>query len=216
MSTSLNRALDMRLRPAIQPFLYVEAVRPVGPITAEAVSVAAREDGAEREAAAHLSGRLEGEAQARAVGERELHAIREGVSAALRDFARERETYYQQVEAEVVRLALSIARKILHREAQIDPLLLAGLVRVTLEQMERGTKVVVRASPDQVAEWRGFFGQHIDSDSVPEVEEDSTLEANHCRLQTTMGTTEMGVEVQLQEIERGLLDLLAQRPQAGA
>ena len=54
----------------------------------------------------------------------------------------------------------------------------------------------------------------MDADKAPEVAEDATLQPDHCRLQTTMGTTEMGVEVQLQEIERGLLDLMAQRPQA--
>ena len=62
-------------------------------------------------------------------------------------FAAQREGYFQRVESEVVQLALSIARKILHREAQIDPLLLAGIVRVALESLNDGTQVRLRANP---------------------------------------------------------------------
>ena len=46
-----------------------------------------------------------------------------------------------------MQLALAIARKILHREAQVDPLLLAGMVRVALEKIESHTKVSVRVHP---------------------------------------------------------------------
>ena len=53
----------------------------------------------------------------------------------------------------MVRLALSIARKILHREAQMDPLLLAGVVRVALDQMQAGTRVLLRTSPASARTW---------------------------------------------------------------
>jgi hypothetical protein len=33
-------------------------------------------------------------------------------------------------------------------------------------------------------------------------------------LQTGLGTTELGLEVQLKEIEKGLMDLMARRPEA--
>jgi flagellar assembly protein FliH len=134
------------------------------------------------------------------------------VSAALAGFARDRAQYYQQVETEVVQLALAIARKILHREAQVDPLLLAGMVRITLEKIESATKVVVRVHPQQVSECRSYFAQHMESRNVPEVVEDAAVKTDLCVLQTALGTTELGVEIQLKEIEQGLFDLLAKRP----
>jgi flagellar assembly protein FliH len=167
---------------------------------------------AQRDAAAREAGRQEGEALERTAGEQRLGQIRESVSVALVDFAGERAQYFQQVESEVVQLALSIARRILHREAQIDPLLLAGMVRVTLEKMESATHVVVRVHPQQVSECRGYFAQHMESRTVPEVVEDAAVERDHCVLQTALGTTELGVGSQLKEIEQGLLDLLARRP----
>ncbi len=115
-----------------------------------------------------------------------------------------------------MKLALSIARKVLHREAQVDPLLLAGMVRVALGKIESGTKVTVRVNPHQVSECRTYFAQHLEARDVPEVVEDAQLPLDHCVLKTEMGTTELGVEIQLKEIEQGLLDLMEQRPKVGA
>lgn len=47
---------------------------------------------------------------------------------------------------------------------------------------------------------------------MPEVHEDSALPPGECRIETSLGTTEVGIESQLKEIESGLLDLLAERP----
>ena len=66
-------------------------------------------------------------------------------------------TYFQRVEAEAVALAVAIARKILHREAQVDPLLLAGVVRVGLDNVAAGTRVRLRVHPQQVQAWKEFL-----------------------------------------------------------
>lgn len=161
---------------------------------------------------AREAGRQEGESRVRAACEQQVAQEREAVRLALHDFAAERAAYYQRVEAEVVQLALSIARKILYREAQVDPLLLAGIVRVALEKIEAGAGVTVRVHPQRAAEWRAFFAGHVEAQQVPEVVEDAAIADDRCILQSTLGTTELGLEVQLKEIERGLLDLMAQRP----
>jgi flagellar assembly protein FliH len=222
MSTSCSPAPEAETKSAREsrPFLYSEVAGEAGPGSSRKASALATGEGvagsnemlAQREAAAREAGRQEGQAQARAAGEERLGQIRESVSAALSDFARERARYYQQVESEVVQLALSIARKILLREAHIDPLLLAGLVRVTLEKIESATKVVARVNPQQAAQYREYFVRRMEPTRVPEVVEDATIPPDHCSLQTALGTTEMGVEGQLKEIEQGLFDLLAKRP----
>jgi flagellar assembly protein FliH len=166
------------------------------------------------ERSAHEAGRQEGEMQARAAFDQQLAQVRESVRAALQAFAGERAAYYRQVEIEVVELALSLARKILHREAQVDPLLLAGMVRVALDKIESGTKVVVRVHPEQVSDCRGYFARTLEPGEVPEVVEDAAIARDCCVLQTGLGTTELGLEVQLKEIEKGLMDLMARRPEA--
>jgi flagellar assembly protein FliH len=139
--------------------------------------------------------------------------LREGISGALSDFVHARETYFHGVEGEVVALALAVVRKILRREAQVDPMLLSGLVRVALEKMAASHTVRMRAHPSQVAAWQEYFAQHHDDlQVVPELSGDTTLEQNCCQLETELGVTDLSLETQLKEIELGLFDLLAQRP----
>jgi flagellar assembly protein FliH len=172
------------------------------------------EEARAREERARAAGIRDGEAQARSRFERELAAERLAVSKAVQDFARDRENYFSHVEAEVVKLAIGIARKILHREVQVDPLLLAGVVRVALDKIAAGTSVRLRVHPDHVYAWHDFFSNQPDHRVVPELLGDATLGMGQCVLETALGTTELTLESQLAEIERGFFDLLAQRPVA--
>ncbi len=81
---------------------------------------------ARREAYARQLGRQEGEAAARVDYESAIREERAILTATLNSFSTEQERYFRAVEAEVIQLALTIARKILHREAQLDPLFLRG------------------------------------------------------------------------------------------
>jgi flagellar assembly protein FliH len=195
--------------PEVRPFAYTEAGAEAG------AAAAGPRASAGAEQLAREAGRREGEMQVRAAFEEHLAQVRESVRAALSDFAAERSAYYRQVETEVVQLALSIARKVLHREAQVDPLLLAGMVRVALDKIGSGTKVVVRVHPDQVSDYRSYFARTLEPGEVPEVVEDAAVARDCCTLQTGLGTTELGLEVQLKEIEKGLMDLMARRPEVG-
>ncbi len=218
MSTSCKPVLEASAATEVHGFAYTEVPLSAGGLPgAQQASPGwpqgSAEEQAKRDMAAREQARQEGESRARAECQAQLSQIRGSVCAALADFGKERSAYYQQVEAEVVKLALSIARKILHREAQLDPLLLASLVHLALQQIESGTKVVLRVHPHQVSEFRSYFAQHMDTQNVPEVAEDPAVSKEGCVLQTSLGTTELGIEVQLKEIEQGLFDLLAQRPQ---
>jgi flagellar assembly protein FliH len=224
MSSSSNPALDSAKKPEVRPFPYAEMPAPPGadagvvmdsrsPAAAESPSAPALRTPMENAAAA--AERQQWETQVRAGFDQRLQEIRDSVRTALADFAGERARYFQHVEAEVVQLALGIARKILRREAEIDPVLLAGMIRVTLERVESGTKVTVRVHPQQVSECRAYFAQRMEAHQVPEVVEDPNLAMDHCILQTELGSTELGPEIQLKEIEQGLLDLLARRPKVG-
>jgi flagellar assembly protein FliH len=165
-----------------------------------------------REARARKDGRDEGVAQSRGEFEKKLAGEQQALVQAVRDFAQERESYFHRVEAEVVSLALAIARKILHREAQVDPLLLAGVVRVGLDNVAAGTRVRLRVHPDQIQAWQEFFSLQPDLRSLPELMGDATLGPGRCMLETELGSTDLTLETQLKEIEQGFFDLLAQRP----
>lgn len=205
-----------------RPFIYSEACATVVPedpappaggsgIAESSDAPAPPNEMAAREVA-RQEGRIQAMSEARAELERAVNTIRAEVAKALRDFTHERHDYYQRVESEVVRLALGIARHILHREAQMDEFFLAGLVRVALERIESRTSVTLRANPAQATKWRTYFAQTPDLGFTPEIVEDGTLDTERCVIQTSLGSAEVGAEPQLQEIERGFMDLLARRP----
>ena len=188
------------------PFRYAEAGVAGAGAGMNAEQAAERQH--RQETDAFESGRQAGQQQVEAA----VRQQREQTLRALEDFAKERTSYYRRVEAEVVQLALGIARKILHREAQLDAHLLAGIVRVTLDQMDAGTNVELHVPPREAADWRHYFSCQVEGAPMPEVREDAALPAGGCRVETALGTTEVGLEAQLKEIETGLLDLLAERP----
>jgi flagellar assembly protein FliH len=72
------------------------------------------------EAVTETEKRLSGEYREKA--DKEAEKIRH----ALELFDAERKGYFSRVECDVVHLALAIAAKVLHREAQVDPLLVAA------------------------------------------------------------------------------------------
>lgn len=130
----------------------------------------------------------------------------------LEEFRLERQNYFHHVEGEVVRLALAIAARVLHREAHLDPLLLAGAVRVALDKLGDSSTVVMRVPPSEVSRWKEFFRGAANMHMQPGVLEDPSLSPGECVLVTELGTIELGVRAQLQEIEKGFFDLLDRRP----
>ena len=158
--------------------------------------------------AARKKGVQEGLAQANAAATDAVERERAVLASAVEDFVRQRTEYFRRVESEAVRLALSIARRILHREAQMDPLLLAGVVRVALDQMQAGTKLVLRTSPESARTWAEFCSRQLSDEHAIEVVPDSTLENHRCVLQAEFGSTEISLDSQLDEVESGFFDLL--------
>jgi len=157
--------------------------------------------------------------QARTLAEQELRAEleqrlvqeRAALAQALHTFDRQRQEYFRQIEREMVEMVLAIARKVLHREAQIDPLLLAGTVRVALDPLAAGTPVELVVPPSSLARWEELLRRNRPLTNPPRVRADAALEPAGCRLETDTGVTELSWEFQLREIEQGFLDLLQRR-----
>lgn len=143
--------------------------------------------------------------------EQKLRAERSPIAAALKEFADQRDEYFARVEAEIVQLALSIAAKILHREAQVDPMLVASLVRIAVEKMREDSSVTVRVGAGRSREWKNYFAGFPNLTRVGIVE-DPQLSDQDCLLETELGTANFGLDTQLKEVEQGFFDLLALRP----
>jgi flagellar assembly protein FliH len=132
------------------------------------------------------------------------------VRRACDEFERERTRYFAAVEAQVVKLSLAIAARVLHREAKMDPLLLSAAVRVALEKVKEESETRLRVPMAEASLWHEVFDTGEES-AVQIVAEDG-LARGECVLETSVGTVELGIEAQLAEIERGFFDLMQKRP----
>jgi len=199
------------------PFQYVATGDDTGPAGASEESIwnpqkaAAQGEAEKRVQAGYARGLLEGATRAQANFEASLASFQESTRKAIEDFRNERDAYFNRVEPEVVQLALAIARKILHRESQIDPLLLTGLVHVALEKLDAGTRVRLKVNPSDTHFWNEFFARSPSATQL-ELSGDPVLRQGECLLETEIGSTQISLETQLKEIEQGFFDLLDQRP----
>jgi flagellar assembly protein FliH len=122
-----------------------------------------------------------------------------------------REEYLARVEHEVVRLALAIAERILQREAQMDPLLLTGVVRVALGRLAESTAVRLRVPAAERELWAEMLRLIPGLPLQPEVVADEALENTDAVLEADIGSVDLSVRAQIGEIERGFFGT----PEAG-
>ncbi len=127
-------------------------------------------------------------------------------------FSVERSRYFRQVETDVVQLALAVSRKILQREAALDPTLLRGLVRIALDRVGAEDQVRVRLAPEELHTW---LGKDKEGSAAYRYEliADPTLSPGDCIIETDRGITNCGIDEQLKGIEQSFSDLLARRPE---
>ena len=131
-------------------------------------------------------------------------------------FAEESERYLRAVEQEVVKLALAAASRILRREAQMDPLLLTGAVRVALGQLAASSEVRLLVPAAELELWREAIAHLPHLAIKPQVAEGEGMRLGDCRIESHVGTVDLGVRAQLAEIERGFFDRAAAEPVGAA
>lgn len=146
--------------------------------------------------------------------EQKLDAERAPIAAAVTEFKVQREQYFVRAESEIVQLALAIAAKILHREAQVDPMLVATLVRMAVDKMREGSSVIIRVGSAEVSRWKEYFAGRTGEVCV-QVVEDAELSDHDCMVETELGVANFGLDTQLKEVEQGFFDLMALRPVKG-
>jgi flagellar assembly protein FliH len=155
-------------------------------------------------------GRQEGrqaehEAQAAAMATAEQRRARQATEL-MGSFAEERDRFMRAVEHEVVKLSLAVAARILRREAQMDPLLLTGAVRVALGQLSASTQVRLRVPAAELDLWTEAIALVPNLAVKPVVEAGDGMRLGDCVIETGLGSVDLGIRAQLSEIERGFFD----------
>jgi flagellar biosynthesis/type III secretory pathway protein FliH len=167
-------------------------------------------------AAGHEAGLREGrqrerEEQAAALKSAEQRRMQQATELGS-SFAQARAQYLGAIEQEVVKLALAVAARILRREAQMDPLLLTGAVRVALGQLAASTSVLLKVPPDEFELWQETMAHLPGKIEKPTVVAGEGMKPGDCRVETAVGSVDLGLRAQLAEIERGFFDRAGRTP----
>ena len=100
-----------------------------------------------------------------------------------------------------------MAHRILRRQLLADPEAILGIVKAALDRVEAREILRVRVVPDDAGRVRDLLAARGLPPGI-EVVADPGLERGAFLIDTSRGTLDASVTTQLQEIERGLTDLV--------
>jgi flagellar assembly protein FliH len=169
-----------------------------------------KEEAEQRVKEALANGKREGEASARQA----LGVNVEAEIEKLRQFSKEMmacgPALRKHAEGDLVRLAVAIARRILHREIQVDNDALLGLVKAALGKIDQREIHVIRTHPENVALIQRVLEQGRIQKRI-EISGDARLGQGALIIETSRGQLDASVDTHLEEIERGFADLVGEQ-----
>jgi flagellar assembly protein FliH len=149
----------------------------------------------------------EGETAAKAALAETTNAANAELSRTVASLAQLRSTIYKDAQADLLRLSIAIARRILHRELAVSPEILQGIVTVVLDKLDRQEVHRVRVHPTMAARLDQDL-KKLSQQKPIQVTPDPTLPPGGCIFETGRGNVDASIDSQLNEIERGLADRL--------
>ena len=176
------------------------------PARAPAVDAGPSEDQDEARKESYQRGFSEGRNIGHEQAAAELQPVMDRLSRSLADLATVRSRVRKTAESDLLKLAIAVARRVIHRELTLDPGSIEGLIRVALEKLESRELCRVRVHPDQEPVIRTLLARF--SAAPVELIPDPTLQCGDVLFETAHGTLDGSIEAQLQEIERGFADRL--------
>jgi flagellar assembly protein FliH len=165
--------------------------------TLEAQSAAERREAFE-------AGRRQGEQQARA----ELQPVLERAAASIAGITGLRGDMRRRAEQDVVKLALLIAKRVLHRQLTVDTDALTALARVAFDRLARSESYRVTVHPGFAAAVTAALPGNCSAQV--HVDADPNCAPGTLILHSAEGTIDASIDTQLEEIGRGLTDRIAQ------
>jgi flagellar assembly protein FliH len=151
----------------------------------------------------------EGEAAARKSLDGQVRTALENLAKTVAEVSSARSETIRRAESDTVRLAIEIARRVLHRELSIDSSALEALTKAALAKLQNQEIYRVRVHPEQEKLLRTCLEQE-GRGSVEVLSDPSQPEGGVC-FEISRGNLDASVETQLREIENGLADEMRRR-----
>lgn len=120
-----------------------------------------------------------------------------------------RERVLRESEDELVNLVIMVARKVINRELAQDSGILALLVQTALADLSKREEITVRLNPQDHAVLHDKHGTALQQELQFErlqIKADATIAPGGCEIDTELGTIDVSIDAQLEEVYRHLLE----------
>ncbi|HZX45994.1 MAG TPA: FliH/SctL family protein [Clostridia bacterium] len=115
-----------------------------------------------------------------------------------------KERMVREAEAEVVRIVIEIAKKVLGEQVKTDREAVLGLVRKALEKCTYTNSVTLKVSPDDydvVVSYKKKLLAEAEGITQLDIEAEETMSRGSCLIETNAGVIDAGIEAQMTRIE---------------
>jgi flagellar assembly protein FliH len=205
---SENSAEDTQAtKPPLWPDINTipDAIEKDAPVPPEFFKSA--DDLARLEKSAYENGFAQGEKAGMEIAERKIEVVMRRYSESIMELGKLRSALYGQAEREVVKLAIEVAKKIVHREVQADREIIETLVHVALSHVAEKSAVTVHLSPldyNFLLEHRAELNQSEGRDIS--LLADQSIERGGCLIQTECGDIDARIEEKFREVEQAFFE----------
>jgi flagellar assembly protein FliH len=153
--------------------------------------------------------RAEGEAAARKALNQQFEIEIARVARLMNELIAAGPKLRRRAEEDMVRLAVAIARRVLHREITIDSEALVGLVKAAFGRIDQREIIQIRTDSASMGAMQRIT-QALDPGCRINLIMDAALQPGSLILETSRGQLDASVDTQLDEIQRGFTDFVNQ------
>lgn len=154
---------------------------------------------------AYHEGFAQGEAAGRKLAMQKIEPVLRALNTLLESLSEERKRVIEQYESDLIKLAFSIALRLIHREIELSQDVIVGIAAAALTKVVKANKVKILVSPFDLE----ILQQHVaegdvDGEWLPsnlKVESDFNITRGGCRVLTDSGEIDATIESQIHQLK---------------
>jgi flagellar assembly protein FliH len=156
----------------------------------------------EREA--FTKGYASGERAGVEAGARRADGMLRRVAQTVEELSQLRRTITRDTQAQMVQLALALAKRVVQRELSLDPDLVAALAHVAVQRLGEQVAATIRLHPEDYATVLSHRGEQWEGAQVTLVP-DAAVQRGGCIVESEFGIIDATIDAQFAELSRALL-----------
>jgi len=156
---------------------------------------------------AYQAGLAQGRATAEAAVHQEFEQLRQQYADSLAKLMSLRQQLIELHEKEIVRLVISIAKKIVHREVKVDREIVISLIKSALARIGDQSAATIRLHMDDYNYVQSRRGEFLSGENgIVKLVDDRSITRGGCLIETDFGQIDARIEQQFKQIEKALLE----------